>query len=432
LDKINDDVVQALVATPSSALLPNLRKLQWSDGRDSFLPLLRTLLVPTVTSMKLKLTCHERNEKWNASFAKSALLASLGTHCTSIRELDCVYGTGWDRNSDVISEAVCDCRELVRLKTSVLNAHALAHLASLQSLKSLHFSLRYDHPDPDVPPDSIPTFTFKLDEVWISAPTHDNFAQGFRNIRFLSCRSVVLYIDWDDATQPYSPRDIPDFIVSFSECFAPALKQLRVEISPGDDKYDPIFNDRSYAFGFDVIAPLLPFNCLTELDLDWICTSDVDDEGLKNMVQSWPRLKKFSFGTGVRWLVPPSVTFIGLVYLVQHCRDLYSIQMRFAACSIDTDSEPFSSTIPNEKLTTLFVGFSPIVDPMNVACQLHALLPNLTEVTRYDWDEFEDPTPPSYVEWKRVDEYMRVLAKGVELREKIGELLKESSLPSSP
>jgi hypothetical protein len=431
LDKINDDVVQALVATPSSALLPSLRKLQWLDGRDSFLPLLRTLLVPTITSMKL--ISDRWEESWDTSFAKSALLASLGTHCTSIRELDCVYGTGREHNSDVVSEAVCDCRELLRLKTGVLNTRALAHLASLRSLKSLHFSLPYDDDDDsDVPPNSIPTFTFKLDELWITAPTHDRFARGFRSIRFLSCRSVVLYLDWDNADERYCPRaHISDFIVSFSECFTPALRQLRVEIPPWDDEYDPIFNDHSFAFGFDVIAPLLPFNRLTELDLDWICTSDVDDEALKNMAQSWPRLKKFSFGTGERWLIPPSVTFTGLVYLVQHCRHLYSIRMRFAACSIDTDSKPFSSTIPNEKLTTLFVGFSPIVDPMDVACQLYALLPNLTEVTRYDWDEFED-TPASYVEWKRVDEYLQVLAKGIQLREKIGGLLEECSLPSLP
>jgi hypothetical protein len=430
LDEIDDDVVQALVATPSSALLPSLRKLQWLDGRDSFLPLLRTLLVPTITSMKL--TSDRWEESWDTSFAKSALLASLGTHCTSIRELDCVYGTDLEDNSDVVSEAVCDCRELVRLKTGVLNADALAHLASLPSLKSLRFSLPYDDvADSNVPPNSISTFTFKLDEVWITAPTHDRFALGFRNIRFLSCRSVVLYLDWDDADERHPRAHISDFIVSFSECFTPTLRQLRVEIPPGDDEYDPIFNDRSFAFGFDVIAPLLPFNRLTELDLDWICTSDVDDEGLKNMAQSWPRLKKFSFGTGERWLIPPSVTFTGLVYLVQHCRHLYSIRMRFAACSIDTDSKPFSSTIPNEKLTTLFVGISPILDPMDVACQLYALLPNLTEVTRYDWDAFED-TPASYVEWKRVDEYLQVLAKGIELREKIGGLLEECSLPSLP
>jgi hypothetical protein len=428
LDEIDDDVVQALAAMPSPALLPRLRKLQWLDGRDSFLPLLRTLLVPTVTKMKLS-SCQLK--EWNPSFAKSALVASLGTHCTSIRELDCVYDGGW--KSNVVSEAVCGCRELVRLKTGALNTRALTHLTSLRSLKSLHFSLPYGgDDDSDVPPNSIPTFAFELDELWITASTHDDFTQGFRGIRFLSCRSVVLYIDWDDATQPYHPLDIPDFTVSFSECFTPTLEQLRVEISPGHDDHDHILNDRSFAFGFDVVAPLLPFSRLTRLDLSWICTSDVDDEGLKNMAQSWPQLEEFSFGTGECWLVSPSVTFTGLVYLIQHCRHLDSLGMHFSACSIDIDSEPFSTTSPNQMIASLFVGLSPIVDPMDVAGQLHALLPNLIDVTRDDWHESENPTLPSYVGWKRVDEYLQVLTKGAEMREKIGELLEEHSLPPSP
>jgi hypothetical protein len=415
-------VVQALVATPSSALLPSLRKLEWSDGRGSFLPLLRTLLVPTVTSMKLSSV--EWLGSWGASFAKSALLASLGTHCTSIRELDCVYGSDRGSNSDVVSEAICGFRDLVHLKTSVLNAHALAHLASLQSLKSLHFSLPYhdDDADSDVPRNCIPTFTFKLDELCITASTHRQFARGFRNIRFLSCRSVVLYIDRHDTTRPYYTRDIPDFIVSFSECFTPTLEQLRVRSSPCYDPHDLIYNDRSFAFGFDVIAPLLPFSHLTELDLDWICTSDVDDEGLKNMAQSWPQLENFSFGTGGRWRVPPSVTFTGLVYLIQHCRHLRWARMHFSACPIDTDSEPFSTTSPNQMIYSLFVGLSPIVDPMGVAGQLHALLPNLIDVGSYS---FGNSTLPSYGEWHRVQEHLRVLTKYNEMREEIGELLEE-------
>jgi hypothetical protein len=424
LDEIDDKVVQALVATPSFVLLPSLRKLQWSDDRDSFLPLLRTLLVPTITSMKL--VSGRWKKSWDTSFAKSALLASLGTHCTSIRELDCVYGSGWESDSDVTSEAVRGHRELVRLKTGVLNAHALAHLASLPSLKSLHFSLPYHGvADSDVPPNSIPIFTFKLDELWITAPTHDRFALGFKNVRFLSCRSVVLYFDWDDDTRPYDPLDIPNLIASFSECFTPTLEQLRVEIS-SDDLID---NDPSFAFGFDVIAPLLPFSHLTKLDLSWFCTSDVDDEGLKNMAQSWPQLTQFSFGTKGRWLVPPSVTFTGLVYLIQHCRHLRWIRMHFSACSIDTSSEPFSTTSPNQMITSLFVGLSPIVDPMAVAGQLHTLLPNLTRV-RHECDEIGYPMLDFEEEWDRVDAYLRVFIKDEDFQQEICRLLEEDSTSS--
>jgi hypothetical protein len=101
---------------------------------------------------------------------------------------------------------------------------------------------------------------------------------------------------------------------------------------------------------------------------------------------------------------------------------LRRIDIHFAACAIDANSEPFSTTLPNEMIARFFVGLSPIVDPMAVACQLHALLPNLTHVIRHEWVNDEDREVPFDEEWNRVDEYLQVLTKGAVLREKIGEL----------
>ncbi|OJA10049.1 hypothetical protein AZE42_07688 [Rhizopogon vesiculosus] len=271
-------------------------------------------------------------------------------------------------------------------------------------------------------------FTSKLDELSIDAKSYRCLTQCFGDVRFLSCRSVVLSIDsdWMDATEPYYPRDIPALIVAFSECFSPALEQLHVKIEFDYDS-ESILNDHRFAFGFDVIAPFLQFNHLTKLGLDWLCTSDVDDEAFKNMVQSWPLLEELRFGSGDRWLVPPSLTFTGIVHLIHHCRHLCSIDIHFAACSIDANSEPFSTTLPNETIARFFVGFSPIVDPKAVACQLHALLPNLTHVTRHKWVyDDDDREVPFDEEWNRVNEYLQVLTEGAVLREKIGELWEES------
>jgi hypothetical protein len=421
---------QALVSTSSSPLLPNIRRLEWLDGRDSFFPLLHALFVPTITSIRLgSALCW-----WYPSSAKSALLASLGARCPTIRELDCVYRGDNQDSSDALSEAVCGCRKLVRLNTGVLNAQALAHLASLPSLRSLHFRLPYRAVDHlDTPPNSIPIFPFKLDELSIDALSHSHLTQCFRNIRFLSCRSVVLFIDCDELGKPYDPLDIPGLVVSFSECFSPILEQLRVEISVGwdddddDDDYQNILDNRRFAFGFNVISPLLPFSRLTKLDLSWFCTSNVDDGGLKHMAQSWPELEEFSLGTLERWVVPPSITFTGLVYLIQHCRHLQLIRIHFSACPIDTDSEPFSTTSPNQMITSMFVGLSPIVDPMTVASQLHTLLPNLTDVIRHDWDEVFGPVSPFKGEWNSMDVYLRAFIKGVDSRQEICGLSEEVS-----
>ncbi|KAG1723610.1 uncharacterized protein EDB91DRAFT_1172445 [Suillus paluster] len=150
---------------------------------------------------------------------------------------------------------------------------------------------------------------------------------------------------------PYDPLDVSDFIVSFSECFSPTLAKLHVDFDLG-----PIHRSANsgFALGFDTLAPLLSFSHLRDLDLDCICTSAISDASLKTMARSLPQLENFYFGCGARWLVPPSLIFIGLAHFIHYCRYLRSIGMPLSACAVDTDSEPFSETIPNEKITIIF------------------------------------------------------------------------------
>ncbi|KAJ8596815.1 hypothetical protein M405DRAFT_892189 [Rhizopogon salebrosus TDB-379] len=414
LDGITDRVVQALISAPTP-LLPNLHSLQWLDDRECFFPLLRALLVPTITSMRLGSGLYY--DCWDPSFVKSALLASLGTRCPSIRTLEvCPYGADSEESSDAVSEAICGWRKLVHLKTGVLNARALTHLASLASLKSLRF-MSYDFEFADDRPNTIPIFTSQLDAVSVAAPSYFLLTRCLRNIRFFSCRSAELLIGSPGEPQlPYDP-DIPEFIVSFSECFSPVLEELLVNVEFSHEDLD----DHPLSFGFDVIAPLLSFRRLTTLDINWFCTTDVNDDAFKKMAQSWPQLEKFCFGVASAMLASPSVTFIGLIYLIQYCRHLRNVTMYFRACPIDIKREPFSKIVPNEKIE---VGDSPIVDPIAVACQLHILLPDLIEVTHNYWDWV--PVPPSIVafnhEWDKVNEYLEVLTKSAEMGEMIGEL----------
>ena len=79
----------------------------------------------------------------------------------------------------------------------------------------------------------------------------------------------------------------------------------------------------------------------------------------------------------------------------------------------------FSETVPNEKITIIFAGGSPIEDTsINVACQLHTLLPKLEAVhcfrnTRKGiklWSLFEQ-------EWGRVTEFLKVLIGGARMKQ---------------
>ncbi|KAG1734673.1 uncharacterized protein EDB91DRAFT_1348494 [Suillus paluster] len=410
LEIIDDRLVQALISAPPP-LLPNLRSLVWGDVNECLIPLLRTLLGSTIKSMKLDFRTSP------PSFAKSALVASLGARCPSIWKLICYFGgADSEDSSDAIFEVLCGFQELLHLEIDVPNTRALLHLAaSLSPLKYLHLNLREYNMD-EMQPNSTPAFSSHFDHMHISIPAPSFFHHILRNVRFLSCRSVIVCVDFSGLYIPYNPLDIPDLIFSFSECFSPALEKIRFDF---DYEFctiveEHILADTSFAFDFDVVAPLLSFSHLTDLDLNWICTSAIDDASLKTMAQSFPQLENFLFGSSARWVIPPSLTFIGLVHLIHHCRRLRSIAMTFCACPVDINSEPFSQTIPNNKITRLFVGVSPIVDPNAVACQLQLLLPKLTLVGFLDWLDVhfpaEFPAPPPFErfedEWIKVNKFL--------------------------
>jgi len=109
--------------------------------------------------------------------------------------------------------------------------------------------------------------------------------------------------------------------------------------------------------------------------------------------------------------------------------------MPFRASLIDRNSEPFSKTTPNVKITDIYVGNSPIdaAITMTVACQLHVLLPNLRDVNSFNWEEYYYTDPPteferSEVEWGRVVEFLNVLAEAAEMRQVQVQALQEYSL----
>ena len=375
-----------LISALPPTLLPNLHTLEWEDSRDVFLPLLRALLAPTIKSMVL-------SRPWEPSFTKSALLVSLGARCPHIQKFTCRYDSDSGEQSNALLEAVRCWPKLTHFDADVLDSRTLAYLASLPSLRSLSF-VSFE----GTRPKSISTFTSKIDHVEIAASSLPAITQCLRNVRFVFCRSMTLRVTSND----HDPLVVRNFILSLLECFPLDLEEFFVDFDDPKTLSAVESADPHFALGFDAIAPLLLFSHLTVVNLDWICcTFAFDDAMVKKIVQSWPLLEEFHFASCPSSLIPPSLTFTGLVHLIRHCRHLRYISMGFRACSIDTNSEPFSDTIPNEKITFIHIGQSPIDDPMAVACQLHILLPNL-RLINYEFDEFKR-------EWGRVRDFLVVL-----------------------
>ncbi|KAG2033853.1 hypothetical protein BDR03DRAFT_653583 [Suillus americanus] len=405
LDMIDNHLMQMLMSAPSpTSLFPNLRSLRWYDDREHFFPLLRTFLGSTITLMEVGFASE------SPSSALSALLSSLASRCPSIRELGCGCIGDSPESSDAILESLSGLRELCRLNIETLRPREFLRLASLPALKSLRFG--YD--THEMQSNSTPIIFPQLEEVDLTVSSLPDVEHFLKRVRLPSCRSATVFIRYDyrdlnHAVVPYDPLYIPDLIVSLSECLSPALEKLHVN-NFTDIKKD-IISGHSYVLGFNAVAPLLPFNRLTGIRLDWLCTSAIDDASLKILAQSWPQLEQFHFGGAARWVVPPSMTFTALVHLIQHCPRLHTVQMSFCATPVDYDNDPFFfETLPNEKITTLFVGMSPISAPRTVAYMLLRLLPKLERVRFFEWLDNGTPTPPPFEHleggWNAVNEIL--------------------------
>ncbi|OAX33881.1 hypothetical protein K503DRAFT_486229 [Rhizopogon vinicolor AM-OR11-026] len=416
LDEIDDQAMKVLVSAPSPTLLPNLHNLQWWNECDFCLPLLQALLASTIRSLML----FRSPRAGDPSFAKSTLLASLAARCPHIEEFVCPYSRDSDEHSDSVSESVCCWSKLVSIEAGVLNARALTHLASLPSLKFLDFmSCGFINST---------RFTSKLNKVSITAPSLP--IRILRNVHFASCQSVVLCLDGPDLVLS-DPLDIPDLIVSLSERFSLDLAKLAVEITCLGS-----FNlaDPRLVLNSNMVIPLLSFNCLRTVDLSCFCASAIDDATIKMMAQSWPHLEQLYLGSRARWPTPPSLTFTGLIHLIRHCHHLDDIAIPFCASLIDNESKPFSKTIPNAKITHIYVLNCPIDAAIvaAVACQLHTLLPNLTSMRHhFPWDDVHPPQGLEHaVEWGRVEEFLGALVKCTKMKERQVHVLQECSSPA--
>ncbi|OJA15142.1 hypothetical protein AZE42_04693 [Rhizopogon vesiculosus] len=422
LDEIDGQAMKVLVSAPSPTLLPNLHNLQWWNERDSCLPLLQALLVSTIRTLML----FRSPRAGYPSFAKSALLASLAARCPHIEEFVCPYSRDSNEHSDSVSESVCGWSKLFSIEAGVLSTRALTHLTSLPSLKFLAFmscgfvnSTQFN---------SIPTFTSKLIKVSITAPSLPILI--LRNVYFASCQSLVLCLDDPNSVLSH-PLDISDLIVSLSECFSSDLEKLAVEITCLGSLSTGNLADPHSMLNFDAVNPLLSFNCLQTVNLSCFCASAIDDATINMMAQSWPQLQQLYLGSGARWPTPPSLTFTGLVHLIRHCHQLHDIAIPFCASLIDNESEPFSKTIPNVNITHIYVVNCPIDAAIvaAVACQLHTLLPNLTNMRHhFPWDDAHPPQELEHaVEWGRVEEFLGVLVKCTKMKERQVHILQECS-----
>ncbi|KAG1738770.1 hypothetical protein EDB19DRAFT_1636188, partial [Suillus lakei] len=163
------------------------------------------------------------------------------------------------------------------------------------------------------------------------------------------------------------------------------------------------------AFSLHTFAPLTHFSGLKSVSLSTFCISLLDDDALGSIVKSWPRLEYLDLGTDNFWKTPPKITFRGLVTVLSSCPHLSGLGLVFDAKKVaPPTAEKPGGGVCNTNITSLWVGCSPIEQPLQVAVALSAVLPCL------DMIEVESPehrrldAVARQTKWEEVLKYINV------------------------
>jgi hypothetical protein len=150
------------------------------------------------------------------------------------------------------------------------------------------------------------------------------------------------------------------------------LRQLRIEWAkvPGSPVHSVL--DSS------VLEQFLRFHNLYSLRLDG--PFDLDEAIMLDMARAWPHLGRLIFVHAYTSTIQPRATLHGLRALAQHCTKLESLTILLDASEIPPQT---LSTVPviQYALTELFVGYSPIIAPVEVGRFISGIFPKLVIIS---------------------------------------------------
>jgi hypothetical protein len=132
----------------------------------------------------------------------------------------------------------------------------------------------------------------------------------------------------------------------------------------------------------DGIRHLYIFPDVTSFKFDSDTSFELDDHWIKEIAMAWPNLTTLELGLS-RWPLAnfSEVTVTGLAFLVRKCQNLSTIHMQTNGRIIGPLLEDEAcGSMPNVRMESISLGYSPIEDVAQVAMVLARALPNLRRI----------------------------------------------------
>ncbi|KAG0693303.1 hypothetical protein DFH29DRAFT_964674 [Suillus ampliporus] len=349
---------------PSLSMFPNLR-----SQTHHAIEFLRMAFVPSLVSLDLRIT--------SISPAFMSILSTVGTTCpnlTSFRPRVEDPTMNYDI-SPFLTQSICQLHHLCGLSVSGLGDRGMVHVAQLKSLKTLWLYI-----DPfllrGLPPQ--PLGLEHLDLLGLQGIRLDHMTAFLRSLRTVRTKRItVVFCSTLFAQQSNSVSHLCAMLQE--KCDNDTLEAITL----CERFYNNFDNSTAQPSDF---SPLSHLRNLTHFDVEAGCTISISDDELRELVNSWPKLRIFRLSCYHNCANTTLPTFHGLINLLKLCPELVSLSLVIDTTHLTgIDLKSLRNGVCNNRLQELVLGNSPIDSVPTVALILNSLFPNLKEVNLGPW-----------------------------------------------
>ncbi|KAJ7860915.1 hypothetical protein B0H13DRAFT_1726432 [Mycena leptocephala] len=332
---------------PTEHFFPNIDKLIWYSAKRSSFAYIRLLLGPRMTSIEIEFLVYP-------SHSYLSLIPTLPIRCPRLTKatICCdpdlvIHAIAHERLRESTSQFVRGLKHIESLRLFDLDQSAIEHLSSLPTLTCLTIEdLRQFQAFTPSPQQSDPFIFSNLTSIELVTPSVQVAIALTQTLSHSPLTDVDITID--------TPASLDAFLILYST------------VAKTTTRYS------------SVLGQFLRFHNLHTL---WLNTPfDLDDTIMLDMARAWPHIERLTFVPAYISTIQPRATLHGLRALAQHWTKLKSLTILLDASEIPPQT---LSTVPVIQcaLTELFVGYSPIIAPVEVARFISGIFPKLVIIS---------------------------------------------------
>ncbi|KDQ50410.1 hypothetical protein JAAARDRAFT_63183 [Jaapia argillacea MUCL 33604] len=317
---------------------------------------------------------------------------SVPTLAPQLRSLEC-YVMMSPNEGPALTNLISNLYRLEQVTImSFVSASAIAHLASLSSIREASFNFSGEEVDPDVICSLLPNPSFSaLRKLRVHVDELSLLARILPHMHGAPLRSLHI-----TATETPTAANMRDLLVAVATTFSATLQSLRID----DEEEDYPGNLEGRIITDDILSPALGLSNLTEFIINMGMSLDISLPFVQELAKSWTKLKRLDLSKLYPLGDAPNLSIEAFVPLAKFCPNLVDIAIHVDARH-DRVPHHGPGGVSNHSVKSICADSCAIDQAPPVAAFLASLFPSLETVFSHDGgfdddddDDDDDPNSP--------------------------------------